>query len=129
MAKRPNCNCPEWDQEPSGPPYFLCNGCGKPIEIIAKSQIKSHNIEYKNNQWFGGIMKEFEETIEFTENEKDFLKSFGFQFPKDFIFSKQDWIDLFQTMCEFKLRVYKRHEIESHTDRFRKMNKRTERCA
>lgn len=39
-------------------------------------------------------------------------KDLDFTFPKDFVFSKFDWIDLFYTLVTFKKRVMKRRKLE-----------------
>jgi len=41
------------------------------------------------------------------------LKEIGIDFPKDFVFSKHDWIDLFRTLARFKFRVMQRRYNQS----------------
>ena len=45
-------------------------------------------------------------------NDFEYLKQIGIEFPKDIVFTKQDWHDFYVTLAEFKKRVLKRHGIK-----------------
>lgn len=42
----------------------------------------------------------------------EYLKQVGIEFPKDFIFTQDDWKDFYTTLSEFKYRAFKRHGLD-----------------
>ena len=43
----------------------------------------------------------------------EYLRQIGINFPKDFVFTKDDWKDFYRTLSEFKFRVLQRHGIDA----------------
>ena len=43
----------------------------------------------------------------------DLFKEIGIEFPRDFVFTKEDWKDFFVTLSKFKFRTLKRHGIDN----------------
>ena len=37
--------------------------------------------------------------------EEEYLKKVGFTLPKDIVLTKEEWMDLYVTLCRFKVRV------------------------
>ena len=42
----------------------------------------------------------------------ELFKEIGIEFPKDFVFTKEDWKDFFATLSSFKHRTFKRHGLD-----------------
>ena len=45
-------------------------------------------------------------------NDSEYLKQVGIEFPKDFVFTQDDWKDFYFTLSEFKYRVMRRHGLD-----------------
>ncbi|MBC8460493.1 MAG: hypothetical protein H8D67_21120 [Deltaproteobacteria bacterium] len=45
-------------------------------------------------------------------NDYEYLKQVGIEFPKDFVFTQNDWKDFYRTLSEFKCHVMRRQGLD-----------------